>query len=211
MTRRRGRPPTGRPFAYALRIYQAMREQSIPLAEAPPEVRALADQVTPEARVFIGPLVALFKEAGLRSNAQYHQTKGHLVSMGALTRLRRGTGRVAAVWLLGPEPTITAWARHVEQPASAQRVLTIEAEHHVQLAWFLKHLPTISPTLAEELRMAGCRTVADVLSYLRTLPMARLAGLGPGACLHFIDRREHTCGLARLPSGQPHPAGRLVR
>jgi hypothetical protein len=211
---RRGRPPTGRPFAYAVRIYQAMAARSVPLSEAPPEVQALAapDQVTPEARVFVGGLVALFEDYGLRSRAQYHATKGHLVAMGALTRLRRGNGRVAAVWLLGPEPTIGAWAHRVEQPANVQRVLAVETEHHLRLAAFLHDLPTVAPTLAEELRMAGCRTVADVLGYLRTLPLVRLAGLGPGACLHFIDRREHSCGMERagLQAVQPHPAAQLV-
>jgi hypothetical protein len=200
---KRGRPPTARPYEHATRAYQAMAERSTPLDDAPPEVRALVgdDPVPADARIFVGHLVALFAQVGLRSRAQYHQVKGNLVAVGAMRRLRRGTGRVPAVWLLVGEPTVSRWEREVKSPAARRQVARVEAEHHARLAVFLRDLPTVDPTLADELRMSGARTVADVLDYLRTLPPARLAGLGPGACLRFHGRAEHTCGLERSTVG----------
>jgi hypothetical protein len=204
---RRGRPATGRGYEHARRIWWAMHSRSMPFDQAPAEVRALADPATvaPETRVFVGPLLRLFKEVGLSSSAQYHTVKTNLVAMGALVRLRRGNGRVTAVWLLAADPTVDRWGRYVEAPGTLRRLETMEAEHNVFLAWFLKNLPTIAPTLAAEMQLAGVRTVGQAIDHLRQLPPARLAGLGPAACMHFIDRnRDHTCGveapLSRLRS-----------
>jgi len=192
-----------------------MAERSILLAEAPVEVRALADPaaVMPDARVFIGPLLRFVQALGYPSNASYQTIKSNLVTMGCLARLRRGTGRVDAVWLLVAEPTIERWGRHIERPGNVRRLLQVKAEHHARLAMFLRDLPSIAPTLAEELRLAGCRTVADVLTYLRALPTMRLVGLGPGACLRFCGRTEHTCGAEQAGPQpvQPHPEARLVK
>jgi hypothetical protein len=212
---RRGRPTTTRPYAHACRVYAAMAERSIPLAEAPAEVRALADPATttPESRVFVGRLIQLFHEVGLTSSAQYHLTKSNLVAVGSLTRLRRGTGRAASVWLLGPAPSVTTWGRAIGQPEQQRLLAKVEAEHHLRLAVFLKDLPSIAPSTAEEMRLAGVRTVGQAIGFLRSLPPARLAGLGPGACLRFVGRVEHTCGAESvLPEPvQPHSPARLVR
>jgi hypothetical protein len=211
----RGRPPTARPYEHAAKVYREMAHRSVALADAGPEVRALADQaggtVPDGARVFIGDrgrgLVALFEELGYRSRAQYQQIKANLISAGCLVRLRRGTGAVTAIWLLGPEPTPERWRGAVQTPGQQRAVGRVEAEHHVRLGLFLHELPSTAPTLAEELRLAGCRTVRDALDYLRKLPPVRLAAFGPGCCLAFVGGDGHTCGLrstlepAELASG----------
>jgi hypothetical protein len=211
MTRRGpGRPPTGRPFEHAARVYRAMHARSMLLSEAPPKIRELADPatVTPESRIFVGGLMALFEEVGLRSRGQYHNVKNDLIAMGALARLRRGSGPVEAVWLLGPEPTVARWDAHVERPTGTiRRLAQVEREHHERLAWFLKHLPSIAPTTAEEMRLSGAKTVGEAINFLRGLPTARRVGLGPAACLRYCGEAEHTCELGRsVPDPvQPHP------
>jgi hypothetical protein len=161
--------------------------------------------------VYIGDrgrgLVALFEELGYRSRAQYQAIKANLVRAGCLVRLRRGTGAITAVWLLVGEPTPARWAA-VSTPGARRAVGRAEAEHHLRLAAFLHELPSTSPSLATELQLAGCKTVRDVLDYLRKLPPVRLAAFGPGACLGAIGG-EHTCGMGR-PAPEPIDLVRLV-
>jgi hypothetical protein len=150
---------------------------------------------------------------GLTSSAQYHTVKSNLVAMGALVRLRRGNGRVDAVWLLAADPTVDRWGRYVEAPGNLRRLEAIEAEHHARLAWFLRNVPSIAPTLAAEMQLARVRTVGQAIDFLKALPLARLAGLGPAACLRFVGGLEHTCGseLVLPEPVQPHSPARLVR
>jgi hypothetical protein len=204
---------TSRAYEHTRRVYEAMATVgSVPVAEAPPDVRKLAGEGVE--RVFIGNLLPFMVALGYTSRDTYHQVKTALVRMGCVEQLQRGARFKRGAWALLRAPEEGLWRQYVGPFRS--RELADQREHH---DWLLVRFFTQAPTLHRELLVtlvaAGLRTVPEVLAWLGALPEKRLRAMFPAGevcvALHHPGA-PHTCRVAGLDETVPsHAAGARKR
>jgi hypothetical protein len=206
-----GRPPGATSAAYdaCALIYGEMLARSVPVMEAPPELRPLVPDGA-EA-VFIGNLLPLIRwELGMSSTEQYHSRKSELLAMGCARQLRRGSRFRIGAWALIRPPTVDLWLAHVARPFSRRREVELVELHRWAVQGFLENAARLYPTLVREAVGAGASTGAELLAYVAALPEGRLRRLFPAGevCLGFaVAGAVHVC---QVPDLDPSVPGRLA-
>jgi hypothetical protein len=206
-----GRPPgaTSAAFDACLLIYGEMAAKSVPVMDAPPELRALVPDGA--VAVFVGNLLPLMRDdLGMTSCETYHSRKSELLAIGCVAQLRRGSRFRTGAWALLRPPTYDAWLATVARPFSRRREVELRERHAFAVHTFLENAPKLYPALVREAVEAGASTGAELLAYVGGLPEGRLRRLFPAGevCLGYtVAGAVHTC---LVPDLDPTVPGRLA-
>lgn len=176
-------------------VYGEMKRRSIPSAKAYGYKQLIPDGVE---RVFVGSLIALFRDLGLTSLGTYHNHKANLTAMGCVSKLQQGRfEHTESVWALHHAPTYDLWVKHVGQHFR-QKDAEIWDAHERALENFLGSAPSLYPKLLQQAAKSGARSREDFLRFLASLPEPTLRSLHP-VCLGFaVPGTVHTCMTAPL-------------
>jgi hypothetical protein len=190
--------PTSRAFDHAARVYAALDAIAVPAAQYHhPRVPADAQ------RVAAVNLVPFLRELGYTSTAQYHDVKHHLVDLGCIVQVRRGTSRVTGAWALLRPPTAAGWAATHGARLPPKRLAVARANHTRALLAFLtdaragRHAQLVAAAYRET--AASTLTGGELVAWLVGHGEAWLRVVFPdGApCLGFAGG-PHTCQVADL-------------
>jgi hypothetical protein len=198
---RPGRLPgaTSRAYEHACRVYEAMAAvASVPIAEAPPDVRKLVGEGIE--RVFVGNLLPFMVALGYTSRAQYDDVKRALMAMRCVEQLARGARFRRGAWAVLRPPTVELWEAHVGRIVHREQLDQREA-HDMALVRFFLRASTMHRDLLEVLVAADCKTPEQVIRWLGELPEKRLRAMFPdgSVCLALHHPGAvHTCGVAGL-------------
>jgi hypothetical protein len=203
---RPGRQPgaTSRAYEHAARVYEAMeRLGSVPVAEAPPDVRELASEGVE--RVFVGNLLPFLVGIGYTSRAQYADIKTALVAMGCIRQLQRGARHKRGAWALLRAPDEGLWREYVG-PFRSRELADQRAHHDRLVVRFFAQAPTTHRELLVTLVAAGVRSVPEVLAWLAALPERRFRALFPAGQLcvaEHVPGAVHCCAIPGLDPTVP--------
>jgi hypothetical protein len=185
---------SSRLYGHACKVWSAMAEQAVPVAQLRGRDRYLAGMVPVGSYgVFIGSLMHLVEAQGHPSRSTYHYVKNALVRCGCIAQLRRGAGYITGAWALLTRPSEELWEARIGPIGRRGAAEVSQREQHERaLLDFLAHPPT-SRDLQTLVRAAGASSGEQLVKFLAALPVERQHALGLPCLGDAVVGAAHTC------------------